>query len=214
MTEDHHKTRKAIFAKSAIYAFFLVVIGINGLLAYNHNPLADSNLALLEFIDNVIPTGLRGLVILGLMAAVMSTADSELNVASISLTNDVVTPLLNLHNTKIILLFTQIFTLLIGVFAIFLALKFDNTIDLILFVAGFWLPVMLVPFVASLYGITISNLGLVLSAASGLASFAYWQINFADTLKLKSAFVGFLVNAIFFLIFRLIESGKRWIKSN
>jgi Na+/proline symporter len=205
MTQNYNKTRRAIFVKSAVYAFFLVLIGVNGLLAYNYNPAADSNLALLSFIDNVIPVGLKGLVILGLMAAVMSTADSELNVASISITNDVFTPLLKLHDTKIILLFTQVSTLIIGIFAIFLALQFDNTVDLILFVAGFWLPVILAPFIGSLYNITISNFGLMICAISGISSFTYWQITFSDGSKLKSAFVGFVVNATCFSIFKLMQ---------
>jgi len=209
MTQDYNKTRKAIFIKSAVYAFFLVLIGMNGLLAYSYNPAADSNLALLSFIDNVIPAGLKGLVILGLMAAVMSTADSELNVASISLTNDVFTPLFKLHDTKIILLFTQVSTLIIGIFAIFLALQFDNTVDLILFVAGFWLPVIPAPFIASLYNITISSLGLMLCAISGISSFTYWQMTFADESKLKSAFVGFVVNATCFTLFRLMKCFQK-----
>lgn len=209
MTQDYKKTRQAIFAKSAIYAFFLAMIGINGLLAYNYDPAADSNLALLGFIDNIVPSGLKGLVILGLMAAVMSTADSELNVASISITNDVLTPLFKLHDTKIIMLFTRVATLIIGIFAIFLALKFDNTVDLVLFVAGFWLPIILAPFIAALYGITISNFGIISCAIAGIGSFSYWQIVFADGSRLKSAFVGFVVNASCFLCIKLFQMKRQ-----
>ena len=204
MTKDYKQTRNAIYAKSLIYVLFLAVIAMNGLLSYCHNPAADSNLALLTFIDEMLPAALKGLVTVGLLAAVMSTADSELNIASISLTNDVFGPLFKVRDSKILLLFTQIATLLIGSFAIFLALKFNNTVDLVLFVAGFWLPIMVIPLIASLYDIAISKLGLAIAALCGASSFALWQIYFTDSSKIKSAFVGLLANLSVFVLFAAI----------
>ena len=208
MTEDKKQTQKAILGKSAIYFIFLCFIAINGLLAYIHSPnLNDGNMAILVLLDQLVPTGLRGLVILGFLAAVMSTADSELNIASISLTNDVLTPMFRLHDNKMILLFTQLITLSIGIFAIFLALSFNNPVDLVLFVAGFWLPVALVPLIACLYEVIICKAGLAISALSGICAFFYWQMHFANQLALKSAFVGMLANLLVFSIIKLLRKA-------
>jgi Na+/proline symporter len=209
MTEDAESTKKAIYGKSLLYLVFLICISLNGLISYFHYQGSDGNLALLHLIDDFMPIGLKGMVIVGFLAAVMSTADSELNIASISLTNDVLSPVLKLHDTKIILLFTQIATLLIGSVAIYLALKFDNTVELFLIIAGFWLPIALVPFIFALYNITIGNVGMIVSAVFGLSSFIYWQSNFADIWKLKSAFVGLSVNLMSFLIIKSMQIARR-----
>ena len=203
MTENYKATQQAIFKKSIIYLLFLVFIGINGLLSYMHYSGNDNSLALLSLIDALIPPGLRGLVIVGLLAAVMSTADSELNIASISLTNDVFQPLFQLHDSKMVLLFTQTSAIIIGSFAIYLALQFDNTVALLFFIAGFWLPFMLVPFLACLYGITINKWAMVFCSSVGVGVFTFWQINYANQMLIKSAFVGLVANFICFMLFRL-----------
>jgi hypothetical protein len=212
MTQDYKNTQKAIFGKSIVYGIFLIFISINGLLSYFHYSEIDSNLALLHLIENIIPIGLRGMVIIGLLAAVMSTSDSELNIASISLINDVFGPLFKLHDNRVMLLFTQIATLIVGSLAIFLALKFNNTVDLVLFVAGFWLPLIVVPFVACLYGITVSNIGLLVCGLVGFSAFAYWQIYFADIMNLKSAFIGLIANLACFITLKLLQYVYKYIK--
>jgi Na+/proline symporter len=206
MTENYKLTQRAIFKKSIIYLLFLVCIGINGLLSYMHYSGNDNSLALLSLIDSLIPPGLRGLAIVGLLAAVMSTADSELNIASISLTNDVFQPLFHLHDSKMVLLFTQTSAIIIGSIAIYLALQFDNTVALLFFIAGFWLPCMLVPFLACLYDITINKWAMIFCSFAGVATFAFWQINYAQHTLLKGAFVGMVVNFICFMLFRLLQS--------
>jgi len=209
MTKDYRYTQRAIFRKSFIYFIFLIFIAINGLLAYIYEHDGASSLALLNLIDHIMPTGLKGIAIVGLIAAVTSTADSELNVASLNITNDVIQPIFKVKNNKIVLLFTQLAAFAVGILAIYLALQFDNVIDLLLFIAGFWLPVMLIPFIACLYNITVSKIGLVFCAIAGITTFSYWQEYCAEVCMIKSAFVGLVANLICFIIVRLVESFKR-----
>ncbi len=72
--------------------FFAVSSGI-GLVALTMNPGLNPNLSLPYIIQSALPVGLRGLVIAGLISVVMSSADSFLNSASISLINNIVNPL-------------------------------------------------------------------------------------------------------------------------
>lgn len=209
MTKDYKYTQKAIFIKVLVYFIFLIFIAVNGLLAYIYEHDGASSLALLNLIDHIMPTGLKGIAIVGLIAAVTSTADSELNVASLNITNDVIQPIFKVKNNKIVLLFTQLAAFAVGILAIYLALQFDNVIDLLLFIAGFWLPVMLIPFIACLYNITVSKIGLVFCAIAGITTFSYWQKYCVEACMIKSAFVGLVANLICFIIVKLIESCKR-----
>ena len=134
------QTTKAIYAKSAIYFFFLICITLNGLIAYKLYPNQPSNLVLPYLINQIIPTLMQGIVMSGLLAAVMSTAESELNVTSIAIVKDIINRIFKVKNQQKLLLIVRIINVIIGSFAIIVALKFSNVIDLVVFFTGFWGP--------------------------------------------------------------------------
>lgn len=202
INNNPYDTRKAIYIKSAIYALFLVLITLNGLIAYHLYPEQPSNLALPYLIDQIIPTGLKGLVVVGLLAAVMSTADSDLNITSISLVKDLFSPIFKEKNQQRLLLVARITNIIIGSIAIIIALKFSSVVDLVIFIAGFWGPMILVPLVFALFGIIISAKWMMLSSMCGLCSFLLWEwtVTTNDYLGLKGVFVGTIASLLVFLI--------------
>ncbi|MFP3017633.1 MAG: sodium:solute symporter [Candidatus Tisiphia sp.] len=194
------KTSTAIYIKSVIYAIFLIFITLNGLIAYNLYPNYSSNLALPYLIDQIVPSGLQGFVIVGLLAAVMSTADSDLNVTSIALVKDLLNPIFKIQNQKKLLLIARITNVVIGSFAIIVALKFNNVIDLVMFITGFWGPLVLVPLVFALFNITITQRMMVLCGLSGITSFLIWAYFFTHNFRLKGVFVGTMCSLLVFCI--------------
>lgn len=194
------KTSTAIYIKSVIYAIFLIFITLNGLIAYNLYPNYSSNLALPHLIDQIVPSGLQGFVIVGLLAAVMSTADSDLNVTSIALVKDLLNPIFKIQNQKKLLLIARITNVVIGSFAIIVALKFNNVIDLVMFITGFWGPLILVPLVFALFNITITQKMMVLCGLSGVTSFLIWTYFFTHNSCLKPVFVGTMCSLLVFCI--------------
>ncbi len=205
-------TQKAIYIKSMIYAIFLVFVTLNGLIAYNLFPEQSSSLALPVLIDSIIPVGIQGLVIIGMLAAVMSTADSDLNITSVSLAKDFLKPLFDVHDQQKLLGFARVANLVLGVFAIYLALNFSSIVDLVIFVAGFWGPVVIVPLLFALFNKVIHSFQMFICCTSGLVAFASWELivrggymNFSalgiELCYLKGVFVGSMVNLICFLVF-------------
>ena len=203
--KDSSKTTKAIYLKSVLYAIFLIFITINGLIAFILYPEIKASLALPYLINHIIPIGIQGIVISGLLAAVMSTADSDLNVTSITLVKDFFKPIFNLSNQINMLIIARISNIVIGSLAIFIALRFYSVVDLVIFVAGFWGPIILVPLVFALYDITISKSAMVFTSFSGGLSFILWEHFMATTHNLKSVFVGTLVSFVVFIIFIIIK---------
>ncbi len=193
-------TSRAIYIKSVIYAVFIVLITLNGLIGYILFPNQPSNLALPYLIDQIIPSGLKGIVVTGLLAAVMSTADSDLNVTSISLVKDIFNPFWKERNQEKLLLVARITNIAIGSVAILIALRFASVVDLVIFVAGFWGPMILVPLVFALFDVTLPLRFMVFSSISGLCSFLLWE-NYlmVDYLELKGVFVGTMVSLVTFL---------------
>src|SRR5690606_4027354 len=84
-------------------------------------------------INNYTSAGLRGLLGIGVLALAMSTADSYLNASAVLLINDIVKPLkINIKENKEVSI-ARIFCLFSGLFALFIALKFQGILALLEF---------------------------------------------------------------------------------
>lgn len=201
-------TTKAIYYKTAIFAVFLLFITLNGLIAYNLYPSQESPLVLPYLIDQIIPVGLKGLVVVGLLAAVMSTADSDLNVTSISLVKDLFSPIFKEHDQQKLLYVARITNIIMGSSAIVVALTFTNIVDLVVFSAGFWGPMILVPLIFALFDITISKTMMIICAFCGTSSFLIWEYCLACDYNLKGVFVGTVTSLVIFLGTRFVTRIK------
>ncbi len=208
INQDSSRTKKAIYIKTLVYAVFLVFITINGLLAYLIYPSIVPSLALPYLIDHIIPIGIQGFVIAGLLAAVMSTADSDLNVTSITLVKDFAQPIFGLANQHNMLILARFANVIIGSFSILIALLFDNVVDLVIFMSGFWGPLVLAPLVLGLYDMTITRFGMIISSSMGLISFFIWERFMSGPTSFKSVFIGTMVNFILFMFFVLLKKFK------
>ncbi|MDX1923978.1 MAG: sodium:solute symporter family protein [Rickettsiaceae bacterium] len=193
---------KAIYLKTGIYFLFIISLSINGLLASIILPGSEAKYSLTMLINTIIPEGFRGLILIGFLASVMSTADSDLNVASISIVNDVIKPLSERWhaklNSKKLILITKILSLMIGSSAILLVMKFKGVVDIVIFAAGLWAPIALVPLIGILYGIVLTDLGFFLSSLCGTLGFILFEHFYVDA-KLSGVFVGTLSSALVFL---------------
>lgn len=203
-------TSKAIYIKSAIYALFLICVTINGLIAYHLFPNQSSTLALPYLIGQVVPPGLQGIVIIGMLAAVMSTADSDLNITTIALVKDLLNPLLKIQNQGRLLVIARIANVLIGSIAIIMALKFHNVIDLVVFITGFWGPIILIPLIFALCGITVSTIMMIISGSVGSATFLIWE-NFISRqfYGVRGVFVGTMASLTIFGIGLILKRIKK-----
>lgn len=202
INKDATKIKPAVIIKSLIYAFFILCITINGLLAFTIDKDQSSAFAIPNMIDIIIPVGLKGFVMVGLLAAVTSTASADLNIASISVINDIFRSISNTKNQKLLLLLAKIITVIIGSFAIILALNFDHVVDLIVFSGGFWAPIIFVPLIAALFNIKIPTNAFVISGIVGFLVFCIWEY-IGIMPPLKGVFVGSLANLICFILSKL-----------
>lgn len=112
--------------------------------------LSDSELGLPLLIKNILPYGVTGLVLAAYFSAVLSTADSCLMAASGSVVGDLV-PASKKGKHKSVVRFSQVSTLLIGVFAILLASLMENVLELMLYAYAFMVSGLCVPIVAAVF---------------------------------------------------------------
>jgi SSS family solute:Na+ symporter len=107
----------------------------------------DPELGLPLLIKTILPVGLTGLVLSAYFSAIMSTADSCLIAASGNLLTDV----LRLRNSRSIVRISQMLTLVIGAFALVMALKMPSVLELMLYSYSFMVSGLIVPVLAGLF---------------------------------------------------------------
>ncbi|XVN40672.1 MAG: sodium:solute symporter family protein [Rickettsia endosymbiont of Argas persicus] len=202
INKNPRQTTKAIYIKSVIYLFFIMCIALNGIIAYKLYPDQPSNLVLPYLINQIIPSLIQGFVISGLLAAVMSTADSDLNVTSIAIVKDIINPFLKVESGQKLLLIARIINVAMGSLAIIAALKFSNVIDLVIFFTGFWGPVILAPLVTTLFSIKVQKKIMILSSLSGAATFLFWEYYSLSLqyFNLRGVFIGTMVSCLIFTL--------------
>jgi SSS family solute:Na+ symporter len=169
--------------------FFAVVGGI-GLVALALNPQLNPNLALPYVVETVLPVGLRGLVVAGIIAVVMSSADSFLNSASVAFVNDIVNPLRRRPlSPRRGLLCARLATFVTGSISVLFAIRIKSLLDILIYAYNFWSPIILVPLAASLLGWRASRTAFCAGAAAGLAGVFTWN----NLLGTPGGFDGLLV---------------------
>ena len=194
LSEDSKTIRQAIYLKSFFYFLLIIAITINGLFAKILFPNISPWQAMPYMVEYIIPIGLKSIVIIGFLATVISTADADLNIASSACINDILVLFDTHENNKVLLILSRTFTILLSIISLFLSFYFDNIIDLAIFASSFWVPIVIVPLIASLWGVRTDHTYFVLSAIAGFVAFISWQIFFTEQYSINSLIIGFLAS--------------------
>jgi solute:Na+ symporter, SSS family len=199
-------TTSAMLIKSFLYAMCLLLLTLNALAAKELFPSIEPTSVIPTLINNILPFGISGIVIVGFFAAIMSTADASLQIAVESVKQDILIPL-NIaknKNTRLLSLVAKILVVTLGSGSIFMSLKFEYAIDLAFFVAGTWFPIIIIPLAAALYKVHISTLGFFISSAVSFLSFIISEMLILP-FGLKSVFVASIISCLMFCLIKLIE---------
>ncbi len=180
---------------------FFAIVGCLGLFAVSLNADIDPYLAIPYMIDEVMPVGLKGLLIAGIIAVVMSSADSFLNSAAVAFTNDVVVPLKkkNPLNASRKLALARILTFLTGTLAVVFALSIASVLEIMVLGWTFWAPIILVPLVAALLGFVAHPRVLYSSTLAGVSAVLIWEYLLQTPFDIAPLVVGVIANLLVFV---------------
>lgn len=141
MAKSTRQIKLSLWFNAALSLFFFAMMALIGLVAFVKNPQMDAKQAFPSLILHSLPEGIRGLVIVGLLATIMSTVDSFLNLISVSFTNDVLQPLTNNRFTpKEELKIARLVTVIIGLAGLISALYFNGILENVFASMNLWLP--------------------------------------------------------------------------
>lgn len=213
--KDEKTARKgALLAAGGIFIIAIAATFL-GLCAKLILPAAqDSSNALVMLIIHIFPAGLRGFIIVGIMAAIMSTADISMLTASANITKDIYQRYIRKNaSERNIKLLGVVSSFVVGIIAAAFAWYRQDIID-ILFVAltinsaGLFLPTLLGVFwkkanaKAAFYSITFSLIVILFWFTGSMAGWG-------GIFSIDSLWPGIIVSAlIFFPVSMLIKQSK------
>jgi solute:Na+ symporter, SSS family len=203
-----------------IMAFMGVLLGLFGRVAADQGMFAnlgfpsandmDPELGLPLLLRQILPIGLMGVMMSAYFSAVLSTADSCLMAASGNVFTDILQrffPALEKHPR--VLPLTQLLTLLLGVFAIFLAASMENVLELMLYSYAFMVSGLFVPLIAAMFfKQTNWKAALASMLSGGITTVALTSSNVSLPFELDANIFGITVSFLVF-IFVLLITKKR-----
>jgi len=198
--ESKHTVKGTLW--SGIFSFpFFAITGLIGIVALAIKPDLDPNLSMPFVINTVLPIGLKGFVIAGVISIVMSSADSFLNAAAVAFTNDIVKPLSKNHNSSSELLQVRLINVLTGIIAIVFAVKIKSILDILLYSYNFWSPIVLVPLAMAILGFKTKTKHFIAGAAAGVVGVIIWNFILENPAGLDGLIIGLLCNLIVTLVY-------------
>lgn len=102
MCNDAKKIKKSLLCSAGVVAFFTFFSICFGLLVYSKNPNLKIPEIIPFLINNYCPTGLKGLLGVGVFAMCISTAESILNSNAVVFTNDIIPTFYKIFSKKLI----------------------------------------------------------------------------------------------------------------
>jgi SSS family solute:Na+ symporter len=201
MAKDPAHTARGTMLSGIFSIPFFAITGAIGLVALVLDPKMNPNLAMPSVIRTVLPAGLRGFVIAGVISIVMSSADSFLNGAATCCVNDVVKPLRrNPMSKQMELLLAKLTNCVVGILAVVFAIKIPSVLDILIYAYNFWAPIIVVPLAAVLLGVRVTRAGFLAGALAGAAGALIWNYILKTPAGIEGLAIGVLCNIFFFVL--------------
>lgn len=205
MSKDTKSTFKGTLASGLVSIPIFLLCGGIGLVAYTYNQHMNPNSAFPLIVNDLLPVGIRGIVIAALLSIILSSAAGFLNAAAIAFVNDIVKPLKRNQEKVNYLKMARVSTILVGVIAIIFAVSIKNVLDILLAAYNFWSPIMLVPLLAAIFNIKASTRDFFAGACLGIIGGLAWDYGLHSPLGISPILFGLLCNLIAFCYSRKIS---------
>lgn len=205
MAKNGKQLRDQYLIIAAIDPAFQLVILIISFSVLSLSPHLESNEVIPYVIKTLLPTGMKGLAIASLLAVSMSSIDSYLHAAGITLTHDVLKPCIGKRYAFNELHTIRYITLLISILAIIIALYTTNTFELLLNSLAFTGPLLMFPLLTGIMGLKPDKQSFYLALVITLAVFISTKLFLPQEKSYLITLICILANGITFFGSHLIK---------
>lgn len=206
MASNIHQAKKAWLISAALLAILTLLIAWIPFLVKTINPSLQADQVINYIADNYTFTGLKGLVLIGIAAMAMSTADSRINATSVLFANDI-GKVLNIKVNELVL--SRLFALALGIFAIYVSLSKSDLLKMVMSSLGFYMAVVNVPLLLAIFGFRSTKKPVLIAMITGLSVVLignFFEIN------ANIIIIGMLFNLITFIgSHYLLKQPSGWV---
>lgn len=186
---------KKVFIISAILILIVkLIMAWIPFLIYHVNPNLKANQLLVYVVDNYTYVGLKGLIIIGIIAMAMSSADSYINSSSVLIVDICKALKIGMNNKEILL--SKISALILGVAGVIFALMGEDLLKIILFTHSFYTPIVVVPLTLAIFGFRSTEKAVLIGMGAAFITVVAWYFL---GIKTDSIVFAMLVNTVFFM---------------
>ncbi|MDW0109732.1 sodium/proline symporter [Sporosarcina aquimarina] len=186
------------------------MIGITALTLYQGQVFADVEMILPFMILDLMPPWIAGVLLAGILAAIISTADSQLLVITSSVSEDIIQRAMNLKLTeKKLVAISRLTIVAAGIVGLVIALTSKSLVFLV--VSWAWAgvgctlsPAIMLTFFWKRY----SGIGVIATIVSGFVSTVIWISTPLDAIA-TSRFTTFFIALAFGIVFSLLFPDKK-----
>lgn len=210
IARNWQQVRTSFYITAFIAIFLLISIAWLALVLLTQNPNVETHQIIKVLVYEAIPSGWKGFLLLGVLAMIMSTADSYINSSAVLMVYDSCKS----FNIKLKddLLVARIASLVIGIVAIFMSLKQGTIFEMGLFFLGFYFPIVVPSFIMAIVGYQTPYQNAVLGGMFAGGSFMLiWNV--LDITVCDPSVFAMLANVIVLYVMHNYYKHKR-LQSN
>lgn len=165
--------KRGIIISTVIWIFFDISTTAGAMYAKATIPNADSGLAYLTYSLQILPNGVRGFFLAGILATILSTLDSYLFLAGTTLSYDLLPKRFRKNISS-----HYLGIILVGLFSILIAYHFDGSIKLVWKTLGsYFSACLLIPVLfGHLFPGKISDNQFISVVSAGIVATTYWRL--------------------------------------
>jgi SSS family solute:Na+ symporter len=168
-SKDVPTARFAYTFTGVAYIFYGLFVALLGIAAYIIVPgLENQDMAFAELVKNVLPIGLKGLILASLLAATMSTSDSILNSATSIFSYDIYQRVINPNaGEKEMLLVSRVATVVIAALSMVATYMMGNVVSIIVLASLIYSAGVFFPLILGLYNRRLNAHGAFVAVLIG-----------------------------------------------
>jgi len=180
--KDAKAAKKGMFLGTSVYGVTIILVFFMGVVA--HQIVGDEILAQYGSTDavvpalaiKVLPVGLTGLALAGMLSVIMSTADSYLLVSVQSVVRDVIHTFKPGMSEKTEIKLSRIFSIILPIGALIIALYIKNAYNILMFAWSFYAASCGLPAFAALYWKKATKQGILAGMGAGFVVCIGWKL--------------------------------------
>ncbi|MEL6153037.1 MAG: metal-dependent phosphohydrolase, partial [Bacteroidota bacterium] len=195
MAKNSGQAKRALNYSAGILSLIFLVSVWVGILLLADNPDLAKKEVVTYMVKKYTYPGMAGFLGAGIIALAMSTADSSLNSISVMFANDLVKPWTSKAYYGSVTI-ARLFSVVVGLFALFLALFNQDLLKLVLLSVSLYMPIFTIPMLMAVLGFRTSAKSVLISMAAGLLTVILWSVYFTNA---NSVIPGMLANLIMLL---------------